>query len=285
MHRTVGFVVLAVLGAIATGIVYEREQRREDERRLPRVGRAVDIEGRSLNIYCSGEGSPTVILSAGAPFSGFSWTAVQREIAKFTQACWYDRAGYGWSDPGPDPLDSSASAKDLHKLLSKAEVAGPYILVGERFAALDMRVYAGRYPSDVVALVQVDPIPDDEVTNPRSRGTLPQFLRYPQNLLGQTLNQVGLIRLMGLGEPRQRFNGRPASFSPREWATIMALRNEPKTRTALLQEQAGESISEAHAVVGLRNKPVIELHSDDGNPMLFYSPDAVAGAVRRLVLH
>src|SRR5271157_2059601 len=131
MHRSAAFVVLAVLAAIAAGVVYERAERREDDKRLPRVGQAVDIGARSLNIYCSGEGGPAVILSAAAPFSGYSWIAAQRKIAKFTQACWYDRAGFGWSDPGPDPRDSTASAQDLHELLRRAGIAPPYILVGE----------------------------------------------------------------------------------------------------------------------------------------------------------
>ncbi len=107
--------VLAIL--IAAGVGYEQVERRRDRARFPQVGRSVDIGGRSLNIYCSGEGGPAVVLESDALTPGFAWVAVQRELAKFARACWYDRAGYGWSDPSPSPHPSSASARDLHALL------------------------------------------------------------------------------------------------------------------------------------------------------------------------
>lgn len=53
------------------GAVYERIERQRDVKRLPQIGRSVDI-------------GPTVIFDGGAPASGYSWIAVQREIAKFT---------------------------------------------------------------------------------------------------------------------------------------------------------------------------------------------------------
>jgi hypothetical protein len=92
----------AIAGAalLVSGMVYEQVGEWRDHRRFPQVGRSVDIGGRSLNIYCSGEGSPTVILESGHSLPGLSWALVQPEIATFTQACWYDRAGNGWSDPG-----------------------------------------------------------------------------------------------------------------------------------------------------------------------------------------
>ena len=105
---------LAIL--IAAGVGYEQVERGRDRARFPQVGRWVDIGGRSLNIYCSGEGAPTVVLESDALTPGFAWVSVQRELARFTRACWYDRAGYGWSDPAPSPHPSSASARDLHIL-------------------------------------------------------------------------------------------------------------------------------------------------------------------------
>ena len=79
-----------------------------------------EIGGRSLNIHCAGEGSPTVILEAPGDGPGYVWAPIQAEIAKFTQVCWYDRAGEGWSDPGPYPQTSATIAKDLHELLPRA---------------------------------------------------------------------------------------------------------------------------------------------------------------------
>lgn len=94
---------------------------------------------------------------------------------------------------------------------------------------------------------------------------------------------MGLVRLLGLGSSRYRFTRRPDSFTPEEWAKITALRDEPKTRTSLMQQKPAESIAEAQAAGKGWSRPVVELNSEGANLILYYSPDAVAGAVRRIL--
>ena len=65
----------------------------------------VDIGARTLNLRCSGSGSPTVVLEAGANADSLAWAAVQPLIAQNTKVCSYDRAGYGFSGEGPQPRD------------------------------------------------------------------------------------------------------------------------------------------------------------------------------------
>lgn len=114
--------------------------------------------GRRLNLYCTGTGSPSVILDAGTGGSGVdSWARVQPQIAQFTHVCSYDRAGRGFSDSGPLPRDASAAANDLHRLLASARVPKPYVLVGWSMGGLFVRLYADRYPKDVAGLIFVDP--------------------------------------------------------------------------------------------------------------------------------
>ena len=60
---------------------------------------------------------PKTIFSNGGPRPGYSWVSIQRALATVTTVCWYDRAGSGWSDPGPYPRDSASQARDLHALL------------------------------------------------------------------------------------------------------------------------------------------------------------------------
>jgi hypothetical protein len=92
--------VLALLG----GFTYEQVGRAGDASQLPpRVGQAVDIGGRTLNLYCSGQGTPTVILEGGGNSPGYELASLQSKIAGSTRACWYDRAGVGWSDPPSSP--------------------------------------------------------------------------------------------------------------------------------------------------------------------------------------
>jgi pimeloyl-ACP methyl ester carboxylesterase len=115
---------------LITGFVYEQVGERRDRTQFPQIGRSIDIGGRSLNMYCSGDGSPPVIFDSGGGMPGYSWLLVQPDVAKLTRACWYDRADSGWSDPAPEPHGTDAIASDLHQLLSAGGVPPPYVLVG-----------------------------------------------------------------------------------------------------------------------------------------------------------
>lgn len=123
----------------------------------------VDMDhGRRMNIYCRGAGSPTVILDAGLGGSLSTWGLVQAPIATRTRACSYDRAGLGFSDAATRPSTAMNIAEDLHALLNAAHVKPPYILVGHSFAGMTVRVYADRYPDDVVGMVIVDGSHEDQ---------------------------------------------------------------------------------------------------------------------------
>jgi hypothetical protein len=117
-----GFLTLLVMPLLG-GFTYEQTGRARDASQLPpRVGQAVDIGGRTLNLYCSGNGTPTVILETGGNSPGYSLLMQQSEVAMFTRACWYDRAGLGWSAPPPSPRTSASVASDLHEMLKRAGV-------------------------------------------------------------------------------------------------------------------------------------------------------------------
>jgi pimeloyl-ACP methyl ester carboxylesterase len=136
----------------------------EDQRILPYVkpGQLVDIGGRRINLHCTGAGGPTVILMAGI----FSWSVVwyktQPVIAQKTRVCAFDRAGYGFSDPGPQPQILSDVVDDLHAALNAGPISGPYVLVGHSLGGIEARLYAQRWPKEVVGMVLVDTSPAGE---------------------------------------------------------------------------------------------------------------------------
>ena len=241
------------------GIVYEQMGRRGDLRGIGRIGQAIDIGGRSLNLYCTGSGNPTVILESGTNNPGLAWLLVQPKIAAFTQTCWYDRAGDGWSDPGPLPRTASAIANDLHALLIAAKLPGPYVLVGHSFGGTSMRVFAGMYPVDVAGMVLVDAWHEDEIKRiPRRKGPgPPDSLRPAIDRLTPALTFVGLVRLL-----RPPLRSRPPKGLSREdWLLIQNLRRQPKSLAAesssgMTQDQSG---MEARAAPGLGDRPLIVL--------------------------
>ncbi|MBD8872348.1 alpha/beta hydrolase [Rhodanobacter sp. DHB23] len=123
----------------------------------------VDMDhGRRMNIYCLGSGSPAVILDAGMGDSTISWALVQPAIAARTKVCSYDRAGLGFSDGSSRPSTAANIAEDLHALLKAAHVAPPYVLVGHSAAGMYIRVYADRYPDEVVGMVSVEGSHEDQ---------------------------------------------------------------------------------------------------------------------------
>jgi pimeloyl-ACP methyl ester carboxylesterase len=119
-------------------------------------GQLVDAGGFRLNLYCMGNGSPTVVFDSGWGDWAPAWSKVQPEIAKWTRACSYDRGGAGFSDPGPMPRTSVHIAEELHTALHHAGIGGPYILVGSAFGGDNVRTFADLYMDEVAGLVLDD---------------------------------------------------------------------------------------------------------------------------------
>jgi pimeloyl-ACP methyl ester carboxylesterase len=124
-------------------------------------GQLVNVGGFRLNLYCMGGGSPTVVFDSGWGDWAPAWSKVQPEIAKWTRVCSHDRAGTGFSDPGPTPRTSVRIAEELRTALHNAGVTGPYILVGSAFGGDNMRTFADLYMDEVAGLVMVDADADD----------------------------------------------------------------------------------------------------------------------------
>src|SRR5579872_6467909 len=149
------FLTLLVL-ALLVGFTYEQVGRGRDASQLPpRIGQAVDIGGRTLNLYCAGQGTPTVILEPGGNSPGYSQLSLQSKMAAFTRTCWYDRAGVGWSDPPSSPRTSISIVTDLHEALLRAGVLPPYVMAGGSVGGEYVRIYTARYPIEVAGLVLV----------------------------------------------------------------------------------------------------------------------------------
>jgi len=125
-------------------------------------------DGAQLNFVCSGQGSPAVVFDAGFSDWAPAWAVVQPRIAAFTRACSYDRAGSGFSGPGPFPRTTERIATELHDALKGGGIAGPYILVGSAFGGDHIRAFADLFPSDVAGLVLVDADASD-VDTPENR--------------------------------------------------------------------------------------------------------------------
>ncbi len=132
-------------------------------------GEFVDIGDRRLRIVRVGARSarPTIVCEHGAFGCAADWAVVQARLAgKGLHSLAYDRAGLGWSDPGPRPRDGRNIAKDLEALLDAAEEPGPFVLVGHSMGGLFVRQFAMRNPDTVLGVVLVDAATPEASDNP-----------------------------------------------------------------------------------------------------------------------
>jgi pimeloyl-ACP methyl ester carboxylesterase len=154
-------------------------------------GQLVDVGGRRLYLECTGSGRPAVILQAGLGNSATAWERIAPVVAKSTTVCAYDRAGHNRSDEA-GPQDGVAVAKDVHDLLAKAGIQGPYVMVGHSSGGPYVRDYFASYPDDVVGMVLVDAQPPDAFT------ALPEYPAFYQSYslfagIAPSLSRLGLL--------------------------------------------------------------------------------------------
>lgn len=251
------FGLLVVLGLV--GASYEGIAARGDAQRYPAPGQLVDVGGYRLHIQCIGESSPTVVLDAGLAGSSLDWNLVQPSLGRTTRVCAYDRAGMGWSDPGPQPRTPRQIAGELHTLLTKAGIAGPYVLVGHSLAGKNVRLFALSHPEEVAGMVLVDARSEyvDANTSPAEVQTF-QLASATQALLYRVAHSVGLVRLIGAS-----LWGGPAM--PRELRTegllLTTSQRSVDAQTAEGLQRAADD-AELQAAPALGDRPLIVLASE-----------------------
>jgi len=130
-------------------------------------GIMINIGTHQLHIHCTGTGMPTVIIDSGLGGFSLEWWRIQKTLSGYVKVCSYDRAGYGWSNPGPSPRTTKRIAEELRVLLKTAHIQGPYILVGHSFGGFNIRYFASQNPDLVAGMVLIDS------SHPR------QFERFP----------------------------------------------------------------------------------------------------------
>lgn len=147
-------ITLVVL--VLLGVAYQTIATELDKRSYTPRGQFYTVNGHQMHMVCTGEGSPTVILQAGATAEALWWHRIQTELAQTTRVCAYDRLGLGWSDTTSDSRDALTLTSELHALLEQAGIEAPYLMAGHSFGAVLTRIYAAQYPEKVMGVVLVD---------------------------------------------------------------------------------------------------------------------------------
>ena len=182
-----GLVVLAAAGA-----TYQIVATRMDLAARPMPGLFVDVGGHRLHVWCKGKGRPTVVFEAGG-LGGFAmFEAILSQISPETRACAYDRAGMGYSEPGPLPRDARRLAAELESWLTNSGEESPYLFVAHSAGGFVVRLFTSRHPSSVAGLVLLDTAHEDFAERmPRSEGGVRQMLQ-----VARLLSRFGVMRLL-----------------------------------------------------------------------------------------
>lgn len=162
------YLFLAVVMIFIIGMFYQWAATKLDEYKYQAPGQFIQIDGRKLHFQSFGSQKGPVVLfdhGCGIGSSSLIWKLAADKVSEFARVITYDRAGYGWSDPGRFPQTNEAAVEDLRILIEKANIQVPLILVGHSYGGLNVRLFAKKYPQLVAGLVLVDAVHEDELTS------------------------------------------------------------------------------------------------------------------------
>ncbi len=279
-HPAIKWVAGGILLLLAAGLIYQNQAEASYRRDHTPPGALIDMGGYRLHIYCTGKGSPTILLIAGAGDIYAIWEPVQNSLAQSTRVCSYDRPGLGWSDFHPDTeLTVEEQVAILHQLLKNAREDGPYLAVGHSIGGLLARTFAATYPKEMQGAVLVESsvgaqfaaLPSAILKANRSAGTV--------FALCQVVAPFGLPRLLGMGDARAQSQ---VELSLEAQAAIAADFNRAQGCLALQRDSAmvDRPLIKGEPPISLGDLPLVVitrgLTETELNPTAKYSADQVA---------
>lgn len=270
-YPVIGLYALAALGG-AGQTVLDLRDRHEDEGK----GAMVEVAGRRVYISCEGSGAPTVVLESGLGETSAYWGWITPRVAADTRVCVYDRAGRGRSDEASSSQDGMGVASDLHALLD--HVPGPFVLVGHSSGAQYVRIFAGRYPSEVAGVVLIDPQPAEAMTRLPIFPTFYRVFRRASALF-PPLARLGIARLVS-------FVGSDG-LPPRAHHLRQIYSSSPHGARSLRDEfaQLPMALDQAGAVKTLGDLPLIVVTAVRGAPEGWLPLQKEMAALSRNSLH
>jgi pimeloyl-ACP methyl ester carboxylesterase len=276
-----------VLGLMGAGALYQFAAARRSARRHPPPGVLFDAGGQLLHLVCAGTGEPAVFFESGIAASSLSWTRVLPDVAAFTRACAYDRAGLGWSEPSRAPRTVPRMIDEMHAVIESVVPAGRVVMVGHSFGTLLGSVYAAQHPRMIAGLVLLDPPSEWHEMTRRQARLLWGGIQLSH--LGGTLARVGVVRaclaLLAGGAPGvprnfvrvfgpttsrtlERLVGEVRKLPAEVHPIVQALWCQPKCFRAMADHLAvlEETAAAASRVTALPDVPLVIISSGDQPP-------------------
>jgi pimeloyl-ACP methyl ester carboxylesterase len=231
------YTVTAMLALASVGGAFQTLGDAVDARANTMPGQLIDVGDHRLHLHCTGTGSPAVVLEAGGGGMSSDFGRITPAVAGDTRVCVYDRAGRGWSESAPTAPHGARIATDLHTLLRRGNVPGPYVLAGHSFGGLYVQIFAARYPSEVAGMVLIDSTAPNAATAGHTER--PYVLNRVLALV-PALSRLGLARVGGTTPDGVR-------STVDEYA------------------DAADSVKQAASLTDFGDKPLVVLTADSGH--------------------
>ena len=154
-------VLILIIGVLIYGTIKQSSYNAQVEREFNPTGTFSDIGNNKIHYTYSGSGDVTFILISGLGESMHTWATITNELNQKGRVFMYDRSGLGFSEEGVLPRSVDNTAIELHTILEKENIPGPYILIGHSAGAFIARYYAKKYPDTVLGLFLLDPYQGD----------------------------------------------------------------------------------------------------------------------------
>jgi pimeloyl-ACP methyl ester carboxylesterase len=257
-RRWLLYPVIAAMGLASVSAGYETVREHLDASAYPMTGQLVDVGGHRLHLHCTGSGSPTVVLQPGGGDMSSAMGWIAPAVADHTRACVYDSAGRGWSEPSDATQDGEQMMTDLHTLLHRGHVPGPYVLAGHSFGGLYVRIFAARYPDEVAGMVLIDSTGASLPASTSAQSWGPDDILARGSVLASTSARLGLGRLFGLG-----YGSLPQQSDDEVRAKIATSSSLRSTIDEFIQ--AGASEPEASTLTDFGDKPLVVLTAGSGS--------------------
>lgn len=222
----------APLAALGGALALEGALRRRDLRRHPPPGRLVDVGGHALHGRILGTGDPVVVLEADSGAWSTGWDRLPERLSAHTTVIAYDRAGLGWSTPGPGPRSAQTLSSELHALLRELAPDRPVVLVAHGAGTRVAWSFATRFPFQVAGLVAVDGEHDSLEVELGGEGLPAPTVSSSTLRLLDLAGRLGVLRALGFTPPM------PAGL-PAGTAEVLRALGPRSLAAARAEEQAG----------------------------------------------
>jgi pimeloyl-ACP methyl ester carboxylesterase len=261
-RRWLIYPVIAMMALASVSGGYETVREAMDATAYPMAGQLIDVGGHSLHLKCTGSGSPTVVLEPGGGEMSSNLGWITPAVARDTRVCVYDRAGRGWSEPADTPQDGNQIATDLHTLLQRAHVPGPYVLAGHSFGGLYVLAYAARYPDQVAGMVLVDSTNPASEAKPRAASPA---ATGSYDVMGRVSALVSTSARLGLGRLESQFEAGDLPPRSRDEARANIATAGDLRSTIDEYVQANTSMEQAASLGNFADKPLVVLTAGIGS--------------------